>query len=223
MVKKGLRTNPKPNSTPNNDAKAIHPKVKMVESKSTAKIYTNRVKAKTQANQPKSQTNKTQAKITGNTKATKLKSNKIRLTVKQIQKAFEFIKSKVGTPQGGVISPLLSNIALHHIDVFFSTNLKNLYYQRFADDLLIMHDNLEVLGAVKPKMVELLAIAGLKINATKTSIQAIRPQKSEDNEDSAYKSRFSSLGYDYYLGSDKIRVTPSLESQNKLVENITLI
>jgi len=51
--------------------------------------------------------------------------------------------SDKGTPQGGVISPLLANIYLHHVlDVWFETEVKprmrgNCFLVRFADDFVI--------------------------------------------------------------------------------------
>jgi group II intron reverse transcriptase/maturase len=41
-----------------------------------------------------------------------------------------------GTPQGGVISPLLSNIALNHLDWFLEK--QGLHFVRYADDFVIL-------------------------------------------------------------------------------------
>lgn len=41
-----------------------------------------------------------------------------------------------GTPQGGVISPLLSNIALNHLDWFMEE--QGLFFVRYADDFIIL-------------------------------------------------------------------------------------
>lgn len=41
-----------------------------------------------------------------------------------------------GTPQGGVISPLLSNIVLNHLDWFLTK--QNLHFVRYADDFVIL-------------------------------------------------------------------------------------
>jgi RNA-directed DNA polymerase len=47
-----------------------------------------------------------------------------------------FSATTKGTPQGGVISPLLSNIALNHLDWFLAR--QNLKFVRYADDFVIL-------------------------------------------------------------------------------------
>ena len=44
--------------------------------------------------------------------------------------------TKKGTPQGGVISPLLANATLDHLDWFLEEN--NLHFVRYADDLIVL-------------------------------------------------------------------------------------
>jgi len=50
------------------------------------------------------------------------------------------IRSLMGTPQGGVISPLLANIYLHHLDNFWVSKgyARNAKLVRYADDFVIM-------------------------------------------------------------------------------------
>ena len=53
-------------------------------------------------------------------------------------------RTKLGTPQGGVISPFLANIYLHHVlDVWFEREVKpclhgQSFIVRYADDVVIM-------------------------------------------------------------------------------------
>lgn len=74
-----------------------------------------------------------------------------------------FSETKKGTPQGGVISPLLANIALHgletYVDRYWKKNLrgkpKSAHYKtpprliRYADDFVILHPEKEVIEALK--------------------------------------------------------------------------
>jgi group II intron reverse transcriptase/maturase len=80
-------------------------------------------------------------------------------------------KNKEGVPQGGVISPLLSNLYLHLLDriVNCSTGLfKKLGIQmvRYADDFVLMGSTLG--EAAIGKLKELLARMGLKLNEGKS-------------------------------------------------------
>ena len=89
-----------------------------------------------------------------------------------------------GTPQGGVISPLLANVALHGLetavrDAFPHT--KSLQSQkhkrcwkprviRYADDFVIIHPDLEAIKRAKEIAEGWLAGMGLELKASKTRI-----------------------------------------------------
>lgn len=80
-------------------------------------------------------------------------------------------KNKVGTPQGGVISPLLANIYLHLLDRIVN-NPKSLFAKagvkivRYADDFVMMGKKIEL--QIKDKLKELLSRMGLSLNEEKT-------------------------------------------------------
>jgi len=80
-------------------------------------------------------------------------------------------KVKVGRPQGGVISPLLSNIYLNLLDRIVS-NPKSLFAQegiriiRYADDFVLMGSQLS--ESVKSKLKELLGRMDLGLNEEKS-------------------------------------------------------
>lgn len=85
-------------------------------------------------------------------------------------------RSKVsGTPQGGVISPLLANIYLNEVDKYWVENKVNTFYGlnaqyvRYADDLVILSPMLnarKVKELLKGKLDEM----GLELNPKKTQI-----------------------------------------------------
>jgi RNA-directed DNA polymerase len=89
---------------------------------------------------------------------------------------------KQGVPQGGVISPLLSNIYLTEVDRMLerakeaTRNGKYTYveYARFADDLVVLIDahprNAWLLGAVNKRLREEFAKLEVEINEEKSSI-----------------------------------------------------
>jgi group II intron reverse transcriptase/maturase len=80
-------------------------------------------------------------------------------------------KNKVGTPQGGVISPLLANIYLNLLDRIVN-NPKSLFHEngvkivRYADDFVLMGKQMG--DQIKEKLTSLLSRMGLSINAEKT-------------------------------------------------------
>lgn len=80
-------------------------------------------------------------------------------------------KNRMGTPQGGVISPLLANIYLHLIDRII-TNPKSLFHKhevkivRYADDFVLMGKDLP--DQVIQKLNSLLSRMGLTLNEGKT-------------------------------------------------------
>jgi group II intron reverse transcriptase/maturase len=80
-------------------------------------------------------------------------------------------KNKVGTPQGGVISPLLANIYLNLLDRIVN-NPKSLFHEngvkivRYADDFVLMGKQMG--DQIKEKLTSLLNRMGLSLNAEKT-------------------------------------------------------
>nr|MDO8108695.1 group II intron reverse transcriptase/maturase [Candidatus Sigynarchaeota archaeon] len=97
-----------------------------------------------------------------------------------------FEKSERGTPQGGVISPLLANIALDGMERLFGALSKTNKYQcpsrrkgmdkdvavfRYADDFIILGPSRYVLTSyVIPKVRGFLATVGLTLKEAKTRI-----------------------------------------------------
>jgi RNA-directed DNA polymerase len=98
-----------------------------------------------------------------------------------------------GTPQGGVVSPLLANIALNGIEDIHQS-------VRYADDMVIIlkpQDNAEV---ILGKISQFLAERGMKINEKKTKITATT-------------DGFDFLGWHFKVQSNgKFRCIPSEEN-----------
>ena len=88
---------------------------------------------------------------------------------------------KEGTPQGGVISPLLANVALHgmesRIKEYAATltggkrdNIKSLSLIRYADDFVIIYERQEVVENCQIIIGQWLSNVGLELNQEKTKI-----------------------------------------------------
>jgi len=74
-----------------------------------------------------------------------------------------------GTPQGGVISPLLCNVYLHRIDRVWSVREHGVLV-RYADDVLVMCKSREQAEAALQRLRVLLAELGLRPKEAKTRI-----------------------------------------------------
>jgi RNA-directed DNA polymerase len=93
-----------------------------------------------------------------------------------------FAPTEEGTPQGGVISPLLLNVALHGLEhaagVRYVTSGKHAGYTkagspvviRYADDLVALCHSKQQAQQVKARLAEWLAPTGLAFNEDKTRI-----------------------------------------------------
>jgi RNA-directed DNA polymerase len=101
----------------------------------------------------------------------------------------ELFPTSEGTPQGGVISPLLANIALHGIENQINQAFPKLYKSgretwfhkkgehflppqliRYADDFVVIHENLAVVQRCQQIIAEWLKDIGLELKPSKTRI-----------------------------------------------------
>lgn len=95
----------------------------------------------------------------------------------------ELFPTNDGTPQGGVISPLLANIALHGMEERvkqYAETLKgkqnkqhkreSLSLIRYADDFVIIHDDLNVVKKCQEIIAKWLSDMGLELKPSKTKL-----------------------------------------------------
>jgi group II intron reverse transcriptase/maturase len=78
-------------------------------------------------------------------------------------------KPVTGTPQGGVVSPLLANVYLHRLDRAWDVREHGVLV-RYADDLIVMCTSRQQADAALAQLRSLLAELGLEPKATKTRI-----------------------------------------------------
>ncbi len=82
----------------------------------------------------------------------------------------ELFPTREGTPQGGVISPLLSNIALHGMENRIRQVNKVANLIRYADDFVILHPDITVIHKCQQVVAEWLMGMGLELKPSKTRI-----------------------------------------------------
>ncbi len=82
-------------------------------------------------------------------------------------------RTVAGTPQGGVISPLLANIYLHVLDVELSARRVGTLV-RYADDGVVLCRSAEQAGAALAAVGEILTGLGLQLHPGKTKVVDLR-------------------------------------------------
>lgn len=107
----------------------------------------------------------------------------------------EIIERTSGTPQGGVISPVLANMFLHYVfDMWMDRKYKTAPFERYADDAVI-HCNTEQ-GALELKeaLTERMKECGLELHPLKTRIVYC---KDRDRTKTYPITEFDFLGYTF--------------------------
>lgn len=115
-----------------------------------------------------------------------------------------------GTPQGGVISPLLANIYLNPLDHLISRS--GIEMVRYADDMVMLCRDAQTAHSVLQTLREWMAQAGLELHAQKTKIVDMGQPR----------AHFDFLGYRFWHGktSGRIRRVIRPKSLKKIRETL---
>ena len=130
-----------------------------------------------------------------------------------------FAPTKEGTPQGGVVSPLLLNIALHGMEQAAGVHYQNLGSHvarvrrgspvliRYADDLVALCHNREHALEVKAALAGWLAPRGLTFNEDKTQVVSV-------------DEGFDFLGFNVRRYHGKLLIKPSAAAVKRIRERL---
>lgn len=100
-----------------------------------------------------------------------------------------------GTPQGGVISPMLANLFLHYaFDKWMRTRCPKIPFERYADDILVHCCSEKQAKWIKAMIERRLSQCGLELHPDKTKIVYCQ----DDNRQQSYPAvTFDFLGYTF--------------------------
>jgi RNA-directed DNA polymerase len=110
-----------------------------------------------------------------------------------------FQPTEEGTPQGGIISPLLANIALHGMETHLKQSIRNfkirsrsgvklrparnadtLHLIRYADDFVILHQDRKIILHCLEEIKKFLSTVGLELSPEKTRLTHTLETTNED-------------------------------------------
>ncbi len=105
------------------------------------------------------------------------------------------VKEGKGTPQGGVISPLLSNLYLHYVlDKWLEIHYPHIAFVRYADDVIVHCKNekeaIQTLEGIRQRLKE----CKLRLNEEKTKLVYCQDYRREKKD---YKKKFDFLGFSF--------------------------
>lgn len=125
-----------------------------------------------------------------------------------------------GTPQGGVISPLLANLFLHYaFDEWVKRNYPQNPFARYADDIVMHCQSKEEAENLLKEIRERLKDCGLELHPTKTKIVYC---KDDNRRGSGEHEKFDFLGYTFRSRSSRnnrgklfVNFSPAISQESK--------
>ena len=113
----------------------------------------------------------------------------------------KYESTEIGTPQGGNLSPLLSNIILNELDKELES--RRLRFTRYADDVVIVLKSKAAATRVMYSITDWIERKlGLKVNATKTKVTP--------------PSKLKYLGFGFWKDKEKWKARPHNDSVQRL-------
>jgi len=114
-----------------------------------------------------------------------------------------------GTPQGGIISPILANMALDGIEDTLNEEYPDMkvHFIRYADDFLVTAPSKEVAEEIRERIRIFLAERGLELSESKTLVTHIN-------------DGFDFLGWSFRKYDGTLLIKPSRKSTRRIISKI---
>jgi|SRR3990167_939264 len=131
------------------------------------------------------------------------------------------VKRTCGTPQGGVISPVLSNLFLHYVfDMWMKRNYESKLWCRYADDGLVHCKTLQEAEELLKGLKQRFSQCKLELHPIKTKIVYCKDGIRKGNHEN---TKFKFLGYEFrrritcnrYTKSMRLNFTPAISPEAK--------
>lgn len=125
-----------------------------------------------------------------------------------------------GTPQGGVISPLLANLFLHYaLDKWLERKYEQVSFVRYADDVVVHCESREEAGQLLKEIERRLEEVKLRLNRNKTRIVYCKDYKRKEEHKEV---KFEFLGFSFqprsrpsqYEGNSFLAFTAEISQSN---------
>ena len=137
-------------------------------------------------------------------------------------------RSDTGTPQGGVVSPTLSNIFLHHVlDDWFEHEAKprlrgRCQLVRYADDIVLAFEDRRSAERLLDVLGKRLGRYGLELHETKTRLVDFRPNCPRGHD---HETVFDFLGFAHIWGTSRRgnRVVRQITAKSRLARAVKTV
>ena len=115
-----------------------------------------------------------------------------------------------GTPQGGIVSPLLSNIYLHYVlDLWFDRRVRRAcrgeaHLFRYADDFVVCFEHADEAHQFRLQLKDRLGGFNLEVAEEKTRVLAFgRHARTDRQREGGKPAQFDFLGFTFYCGKTR--------------------
>ena len=128
------------------------------------------------------------------------------------------IERDMGTPQGGVVSPVIANLYLHEaLDSWLEEEFPKIEFERYADDCIVHCENEAQAYYMKNQIEERLKQFKLTLHPDKTKIVYVGPHGKRDKIARGTPRKFTYLGFDFKPRQWKLKTvfTPAIGQKAK--------